>query len=407
MAQSRSDANRIFIAGAGIGGLTAALCLSRRSRPVTLIEQASALRPVGSGLQLPPNTMQVMRALGLEDALLPHVVAPRAIQVMTVNSEDPVAEIPLGATAEDRYGAPYLVIHRADLQAVLLQAARASAGITLRLGTRLRDATQNADRIKLEFERAGDTADPEAPLDHDTGAALIGADGVWSTVRRRVMGLRGAAFSGRTAYRAVIPASEIPQRWRNVTGLWLGPRAHVVHYPLAGGEQFNLVALVEEDWQEEVWSAQADRDALLSRFRDWPRGCRELLSLPSSWLKWALCSMDPGTSWVDGRFALLGDAAHAMLPFAAQGAAMAIEDAEALARHLSEGMDDVPRALRAYEAERQDRAERVMRLSRANDRIYHMRRPLSLARDAVMRALPSERLLARLDWLYGWRPPAA
>ena len=407
MVQSRSDGNRIFIAGAGIGGLTAALSLSRRSRAVTVIEQADELRPVGSGLQLPPNTMQVLRDLGLEDALLPHVVAPRAIEVMTWRGDAPVAEIPLGALAEKRYGAPYLVIHRADLQAVLLKAARASAGITLRLGTRLRGAAQNSNRIKLELEQAAGEADGEIPLDHDTGASLIGADGVWSTVRRRVMGLRAAAFSGRTAYRAVIPASDVPERWRNVTGLWLGPRAHVVHYPVSGGERFNLVALVEEDWQEEVWSGPADRSALLDRFRDWPGACRELLSLPSSWLKWALCSMDPGTSWVDGRFALLGDAAHAMLPFAAQGAAMAIEDAEALARHLDQGADDIPRALRAYESERQDRAERVMRLARSNDRIYHMSGPLALARDMVMRSLPSERLLARLDWLYGWRPPGA
>ncbi|WP_306030756.1 FAD-dependent monooxygenase [Stappia sp. MMSF_3263] len=405
MAQSRSDANRLFIAGAGIGGLTAALALSRRALPVTVIEQAAALEPVGSGLQLSPNAMHVLRGLGLEEALLRHAVAPRAIRIMSARTGNPLTEIPLAEQAEQRYGAPYLVIHRADLQSVLLKAARASAGITLRFGTRLRDASQNAGAVKIELEQVASDGGA-SHVDHHSGAGLIGADGVWSTVRRRVMNLRQAVFSGRTAYRAVIPADDVPEEWRDVTGLWLGANAHVVHYPVSAGTQFNLVALVSEDWREERWSAPANRDALLARFADWPAACRDLLARPDSWLKWALCGMDPGTDWVDGRIALMGDAAHAMLPFAAQGAGMSIEDGEALARAI-DGVADIPQALRAYQAERQNRADKVLRLARANDRVYHMSGPMALARDAVMRGLPAERLLARLDWLYGWRPPAA
>lgn len=404
MAQSRSDPDRLFIAGAGIGGLTAALALSRRARPVTVIEQAATIEPVGSGLQLSPNAMHVLRDLGLEEALRRHAVAPRAIRIMSARTGSALAEIPLAEHVEQRYGAPYLVIHRADLQSVLLSAARASAGITLRLGTRLRDASQNAGAVKVELEQATDDGS-SSHVDHHSGAGLIGADGVWSTVRRRVMNLRQAVFSGRTAYRAVIPADDVPQHWRDVTGLWLGAKAHVVHYPVSGGSQFNLVALVSEDWREEHWSAPADREALLRRFADWPAACRDLLARPPSWLKWALCGMDPGTDWVDGRVALMGDAAHAMLPFAAQGAGMSIEDGDALARAIDR-IPDVPQALRSYQAERQNRAEKVVRLARANDRVYHMSGPMALARDAVMRGLPAGRLLARLDWLYGWRPPA-
>lgn len=174
------------------------------------------------------------------------------------------------------------------------------------------------------------------------------------------MNIRQAVYSGRTAYRAVIPIDDVPKEWRDVTGLWMGRDAHVVHYPVSGGKQFNIVVIVKEDWREETWSAPADRGALLSRFARWSPRCRALLERPESWLKWALCGMDPGMRWVDGRIALLGDSAHAMLPFAAQGAAMSIEDADALARAV-DTTRDVPEAFAAYESARHGRAERVMR----------------------------------------------
>lgn len=390
----------LYIAGAGIGGLTAAIALARRSRPVTVLERAPSLEPVGSGLQISPNAFHVLRDLGLEEPLRRLAVAPEAIKILSGRSGAAIAEVPLGRTAEARYGAPYLVIHRGDLQRVLLDAAGATPDITLRLGTRVRDAQQDDDAVRLDLET-------DEAGDHARAAALIGADGVWSTVRRRILGLRQAVFSGRTAYRAVLPIDAVPQRWRTVTGLWLGPDAHVVHYPVSAGRQFNIVALVKEDWDAETWSTPADPQALKARFSGWAAEVRELLALPQDWLKWALCGMDPGTTWVHGRIGLLGDAAHAMLPFAAQGAGMSIEDAEALARQLEAHRDDPARALAAYQHERQDRAERVLRLARANDRVYHLAGPLAVGRDMVMRTLSGERLLARLDWLYGWRPPQA
>jgi salicylate hydroxylase len=387
----------LLIAGAGIGGLTTAVALSRRSIPSVVIERAADLAPVGSGLQLSPNAVHVLRRLGLEEALLPHAVEPRAVSIQSGESGRPIAEVPLGNTVRARYGAPYLVIHRADLQGVLLEAAKLSAGITLTFGTGLLDARQTDDRVRLTTERNGLS-------DIVAGSGLVAADGVWSTVRRKVMNIRQAVYSGRTAYRAVIPIDDVPKEWRDVTGLWMGRDAHVVHYPVSGGKQFNIVVIVKEDWREETWSAPAHRGALLSRFARWSPRCRALLERPESWLKWALCGMDPGMRWVDGRIALLGDSAHAMLPFAAQGAAMSIEDADALARAV-DTTRDLPEAFAAYESARHGRAERVMRLARENDRIYHMGGPMAFARDVVMRTLSPERLLARLDWLYGWQPP--
>ncbi|MAA97137.1 MAG: monooxygenase [Stappia sp.] len=387
----------LLIAGAGIGGLTTAVALSRRSIPSVVVEQAEELAPVGSGLQLSPNAVHVLRRLGLEEALLRHAVAPRAVSIQGGESGRTIAEVPLGATAVERYGAPYLVIHRADLQGVLHEAAKLSAGITLTFGTGLVDARQTEGRVRLTTERNGLS-------DILAGSGLVAADGVWSTVRRKVMNIRQAVYSGRTAYRAVIPIDDVPPEWRDVTGLWMGRDAHVVHYPVSAGTRFNIVVVVKEDWREETWSGPADRGALLARFARWSPRCRGLLERPESWLKWALCGMDPGMRWVDGRVALLGDAAHAMLPFAAQGAAMSIEDADALARAM-ETAGDVPEAFAAYEAARHGRAERVLRLARENDRIYHMSGPMAFARDMVMRTLSPERLLARLDWLYGWQPP--
>ncbi|MHC5652989.1 FAD-dependent monooxygenase [Stappia sp. ICDLI1TA098] len=398
MATSETGSGPLYVAGAGIGGLTTALALSRRAIPVTVLERAERLDPVGSGLQIPPNAMHIYRAFGLEEVLKRHAVAPEAIRIMSARTGRALADVPLGRTVEERYGAPYLVIHRADLQSILLDAARLSAGVTLTLGASLRDATQDASRVTIALEES-DRGDLQ------TGCGLIGADGVWSQVRRRVMGIRQAVYSGRTAYRAVFPIDSVPGDWRHVTGLWIGRNAHIVHYPVRAGTQLNVVAIVSEDWQQETWSGPAARDELLGHFRDWPAEVRALLERPESWLKWALCGMDPGSSWVDGRLALLGDAAHGMLPFAAQGAAMAVEDAAVLAREV-ERHDTIPAAFSAYQDARQNRAERVLRLARENDRIYHMSGPLALARDTVMRTLPAIRLLGRLDWLYGWQPPA-
>ncbi|MBL6432147.1 MAG: FAD-dependent monooxygenase [Alphaproteobacteria bacterium] len=283
MASSIQDT--LFIAGAGIGGLTAAIALSRRARPVTVLEAAPALDPIGSGLQLSPNALHVLRGLGLEEAVRRHAVAPEAIRVMSARTGRPIAEIPLGQIAEARYGAPYLVIHRGDLQQVLLNAAKASAGIDLRLGTRVRHARQNADAVQVEIET-------EKGNDHLSGEALVGADGVWSNVRRRVMDLRQAVFSGRTAYRAVVPVDRVPARWRETSGLWLSRRAHVVHYPVSGeSSSTSSRSLPRTGRRKLVHAGRHERPARPLRLL--AERMPEPALLPDGYLKWALCGMDP------------------------------------------------------------------------------------------------------------------
>ncbi|WP_407050578.1 FAD-dependent monooxygenase [Methyloraptor flagellatus] len=394
-----ADALPLVIAGAGIGGLTAALALSRAGRRTIVLEQADRLAEVGAGIQLSPNASRILDALDLGLALDRHAVTPDWLKVHSVRAGGEVLRMPLGRGIEQRYGAPYRVIHRADLLDALATAAQTDRNVEIRLGTRLRRAEAAPGRISIEARTPTGPATIEA-------AALIGADGVRSRVRTHVLGGPLARYSGRTAYRAVVPIGQIPAEHRRSTGLWMGPHGHLVHYPLHGGETFNLVAVIESDWEDDGWSVPATRREVLDAFASWPQAARDLLALPQDWTKWALCGVDPDFAWVGGHVAVLGDAAHAMLPFAAQGGAMAIEDAAVLAAHLADPAADIAMALAAYEAERKPRAKAVVELARTNGRIYHLPDALAFLRDAGMRIAGADRLAARQDWIWRWRPPA-
>ncbi|PLX37138.1 MAG: monooxygenase [Hyphomicrobiales bacterium] len=387
----------IAIAGAGIGGLAAALSLAKVGMRVTVLERAPALHEVGAGLQISPNASRILIDLGLHDALKAVAVAPLSIRIHAGRSAHELNHVNLGENAEKRYGAPYWSIHRGELQAVLGEAARANPNIDLRLGAAVVDANEDASGVTVMLEGP----DIPAPV---TADALVAADGVWSKVRANVLKLPGAAFTGRTAWRALLPIEAAPAQFRFNGGLWIGPSAHLVHYPVSGGTKFNIVAIVKDDWNEEGWSAPGDPAVLLRRFANWAPLARAVLSLPDEWLKWALCGMPPaGQPWHRGRVALLGDAAHAMLPFAAQGAAMAIEDGAILAQEL--GSDQpVEAALSAYEHRRRPRVERVVATALENDKLYHASGPAAHFRDAGLRVLGSRMLLARYDWIYSWRP---
>ncbi len=387
---------KIIIAGAGIGGLTAALAISQSGLNVALIEREDGFREVGAGIQLSPNANHVLRKLGVLSSLEAHVSTVDSVRIFSARTGSIVNQFPLGETIAERHGAPYHVIHRADLHSVLLEACLSDPKIQIRLGSAIVDARPDEAGVTVEFNTTDGLASQR-------GSALIGADGVRSVVRRGILRLPPAAFSGKVAYRTTIATDDIPDELRSSTGLWLGPNAHVVHYPIRHGREFNIVAIIDEDWEEEGWSSPGDREMVLARFADWPDTIRDLLGKPHRWLKWALFGMDSGGIWSEGRISVLGDAAHAMLPFVAQGGAMAIEDGWVLARHVSQN-PDVPAALRDYEEERRVRVGKVAATAYENGRIYHLSGLSARARDMAMRMMNTERLVSRYDWLYGWKP---
>jgi len=387
----------VLVAGAGIGGLTAALALAARGFEVRVLEQAERLEATGAGIQLSPNAARILIALGLGGALAACAVAPEALAIGSGRSGEVLARLPLGAHAAARYGAPYWVVHRADLQQALYEAAVRHPAIAIRLGTRVDDYAADGIGVTATAVTANGRHEERARV-------LIGADGLWSRIGRR---FGPPQFSRRSAWRAVVPADAVaPDLRRPETRLWLGPDAHFVHYPLRGGDEINLVAIVTDDWAEPGWNVPGGREELLPHYGRWAGELRRLLQIPDRWQKWALFDRAPVPGpWGEGPVTLLGDAAHPMLPLIAQGGAMAIEDAAVLADRLASQRGDPAGACRSYEAIRRARTARVQREARENARIYHLRGPAAFARNLALRALGGPRLLDRYDWLYGWRPP--
>jgi salicylate hydroxylase len=398
----------ILIAGAGIGGLTAALALARQGFRVTLFDQAERLEEAGAGIQLAPNATRILIGLGLAERLEPSIVGPEAIRLRSGTTGRDIALMPLGGVQEI-YGAPYWVIHRADLQKALAEAAAEEGRITLTLGAALDhftagpSATGEEGAVRAAIRRRG-----PGPATADCGGAmLIGADGLWSRLRALLGDATAPRFAGRGAYRAIVPAAQLPASDRAaVVNVWLGPGGHVVHYPVRAGASVNIVVVCGGHWQSEAWSTGTGRDEVLERFPSdvWAPAVRNLLAAVERWQKWALYDRAPLASWGAGPVTLLGDAAHPMLPFLAQGAAMAIEDAAVLARELARSPDDGVAALRRYEAARRSRTARVQRAARHNDFNYHLRQPAAFVRNAALRTLGGRRLLAQYDWIYRWQP---
>ena len=399
MAASRT----IFVAGAGIGGLTAALALANSGFRVVVLEKAEHLEEVGAGLQLSPNASSILIGLGLKERLVARAVTPEAISIMSARAGREIIRLPLGEAASLRAGAPYWVIHRADLQAALQAQVNDHPDIELRLGCQFEDAAVHAKGLTV-VQRRGNGRQQDLAL------ALIGADGIWSTVRQRLFPQVQPQFSGLIAWRGTLGVTQLPREYtgRRVQ-LWMGPSAHLVAYPISGGRQINVVAIVPGTWNTPGWSAAGDGLELKNAFAasHWPGPARMMINAVDSWRKWALFTLPGGGEWTSGAIGLLGDAAHAMLPFAAQGAGMAIEDAAVLAKCLSEDHADtaatVAVALKRYARLRRTRVARVQRTARSSGRIYHLIGPAALARDLTMRALGPERMLARQDWIYDWR----
>jgi salicylate hydroxylase len=381
----------VVIVGAGIGGLTTALALARDGWKVDIYEQAHKLDPVGAGIQLAPNCSRILDDLGLLPRLADTAVETERLVVRSGRTGKV-----LGGMTHDpkRWGGPFLVIHRGDLQMALLDAVAETPGISLNLGRRLEDLQARPDHVKAVFSKYGEETEITTGL-------LIAADGIWSKARGHV-GLSGPAnFSGCVAWRTTVSADEVGEAaLKPQTNLWLAPGGHVVHYPVRGRREVNIVAIMEDSWRERGWSEAGDVAWINRRFHDWHSELRELIGTAESWLRWSLFDRAPDWKWTRGPVTLLGDAAHPMVPFLAQGAAQAIEDAAALARHLRE-TDDFPAALLAYEQERIPRTANVQRRSRRQMRVYHASGPLALARDLAMAAVGTSGMAGRFDWLYG------
>ncbi len=397
MAASRT----IIVAGAGIGGLTASLALARQGFRVVILEKAPRLEEIGAGLQLSPNASRVLVDLGLRPRLS-RAVTPEAISLMNARAGTEITRIPLEAAASDA-AAPYLVIHRADLQAALRAEVENSPDIDLRLGCQFEDVSSHAKGLTV-IQRSGVTRQEE------TGMMLIGADGIWSAVRGLFFPEVQPHFAGLIAWRGTLDDRQLPREYtsRRVR-LWMGPHAHLVAYPIAGARLINVVAVVPGHWNRPGWSEPGDANEIKGVFASagWHAIPRMLIGAVDGWQKWALFAVPGRREWTHGATALMGDAAHAMLPFAAQGAAMAIEDAAVLAKCIAERKSEGPLAVSAaltrYARLRRPRVARMQRHARRLGQIYHLTGPFALARDLVIKTLGPKRMLARQDWIYDWR----
>ena len=397
-----ADQLHAVIAGAGIGGLTAAVALSRAGLRVTLLERARAIEAAGAGLQLAPNATGVLAELGLLDRVMQAALTPEHLRIRRASDGVELASFPLGVIAEARWGAPSAVIHRADLQQALLERCAADPAITLEADAPVKGFAETAKGVEIACGRAGASRSIMADL-------LIGADGLRSTIRSR-LGIGAAdqpVWSGRTAWRALLPANQAPKGALKLeTCLWLGPKSHLVHYPLRGGALINIVAITEDDWRgdeaADLWAISGSPGDVAPRFSRWHRDARLLVGAAKEWKRWPLFDREPAARWTLERVALLGDAAHPMLPFFAQGAAQAIEDAGALGRAFQR-THEIRAALADYEGARRRRAADVVIASRRQGAIYHMSGPMAFARDLTMRSLGPHLMMSRLDWLYDQR----
>ena len=383
----------ILVAGGGIGGLSTALGLAKQGFSTIVLEKAAAMGEVGAGIQLGPNAFHAFDWLGVGDTARAMAIYVDRLRLMDALTAEEICHIDLGEAFRARFGNPYAVIHRGDLHAVFLQGCRRNESVDLRV---------SAEVVGYEQDAGGVTA-ILATGERLRGRALIGADGLWSKVRRQLAGDGAPRVSGHTTYRSVIPTEDMPEalRW-NAATLWAGPKCHIVHYPLQGWKTFNLVVTYHNDAPEPVAGKPVSEEEVFRGFTHVHPMAQQIIRRGRDWKLWVLCDRDPIERWVDGRVALLGDAAHPMMQYMAQGACMAMEDAVCLAQSMAEHQGEVAPALDAYRARRVLRTARVQLQSRAiGDHVYHPAGAHAALRNAIMAAKSQAEWRDTLAWLYG------
>src|ERR1700724_1106793 len=381
-----------LVAGGGIGGLVTAYALATKGIPVRVFEQAPKFMELGAGIQLGPNVFRALERIGLKADMLTDAWVPDKLQMRDALTGAEVTTVPLGEPFRARFKQPYAGTHRADIHGVFLRAREGSNLIPLETARRVDDFVDHGDSVTIHLDNGEEAR----------GRALVGCDGMWSKVREKVIADGKPRVSGHIAYRAVLKREDVPDDlWSPDVMLWAGPKSHFVHYPLRRGTLYNLVAVFHSDRYVEGWNAEGAKDELFARFTGQRPEVLRLLERIETWRMWVLCDREPVKDWSKGRVTLLGDAAHPMLQYLAQGACMATEDAVCLAEKVAATPDDVPGAFKAYQQQRYLRTGRVQIMARVYGEFYHARGVAAELRYAALHGRTAEQSNDGMAWLYG------
>lgn len=384
--------NLVLISGGGIGGLSAALGLAQQGIPSLVLERAPELGEIGAGIQLGPNAFHAFDYLGIGEEARAAAVYVDKLLLMDAMSAEEICSIPLDAPFRERFGNPYAVVHRGELHGVMLRGCEKHPLIDLRTNSEVVSYSQTEDGVEAVL----------ADGSRIKGRALIGADGLWSKIRQQMVGDGMPRVTGHTTYRSVIPYDQMPEELRlNAATLWAGPKCHLVHYPLSGWKTFNLVVTYHNHAPEPVAGLPVSHEEVMQGFEHIHPRAQQIIKIGQDWKKWVLCDREPIMDWTDGNVALLGDAAHPMMQYLAQGACMAMEDSVILSVECGKTPDDLPGALRRYQDRRRLRTARVQLQAReVGNHIYHPNGAHAALRNQIMQAKTPEQWYDVVDWMY-------
>jgi 3-hydroxybenzoate 6-monooxygenase len=392
MAKSNGQGLPFLVAGGGIGGLVTAHSLALKGFPVRVLEQAEDFREVGAGIQLSPNLFRALEKIGLKEAILADAWRPGSLTMRCALTGKVITSMPLGDQAEAYFKQPYAVTHRHDIHGTYLKACQGSNLISLEINREIVDFDDDGKTVTVTLKNG----------ERIEGRALIGCDGLWSKIRQKIVGDGPPRVSGHIAYRAVLKREEVPaDLWQKDMLLYAGPRTHFVQYPLRRGELYNLVAVFHSDKYVEGWNTEGDKQLLFDHYKGQVPEVMRMLERIETWRFWVLCDREPIKDWSNGRVTLLGDAAHPMLQYLAQGACQATEDAVWLAEKVAAQPDDLAAAFRAYQEQRYLRTGRVQIMARVYGEFFHARGVTAELRDQMLGSRTPQQAFEAIEWLYG------